>query len=206
MSDPLALADWRRSVFDLYRDIRDHADPAAAHALWRETKDRLFHTHAVSPLDADARSGFGGLRYYDYDPALRHVVEVEPASGPMRDVPVGADGMVRYSPLARTSGLEAAFGSELTLYWIAGYGGGLFLPFRDATCGTETFGAGRYLLDTIKGADLGQEGNALILDFNFAYNPSCSYSDAWVCPLSPVENTLSECVRGGERLMSASPA
>lgn len=87
----------------------------------------------------------------------------------------------------------------LELYWLDGYGGGIFLPFKDATSGTETYGGGRYLLDTVKGADLGARGDRLILDFNFAYNPSCSYDPRWVCPLSPPQNHLALRVEAGER-------
>jgi uncharacterized protein len=83
-----------------------------------------------------------------------------------------------------------------------GYSGGLFLPFRDATSGNETYGAGRYLLDTAKGADLGGDAASweLLLDFNLAYNPSCAYEPHWNCPLAPPENTLRQAVRVGERL------
>jgi uncharacterized protein (DUF1684 family) len=113
---------------------------------------------------------------------------------------VGRDGEVELRPFARTRGLEPHLGKELTLYWIAGYGGGVFLPFRDGTSGTTTFTGGRYLLDTIKGADLGwASGGRIILDFNFAYNPSCSYSDDWVCPLAPPDNVCLLPVPAGER-------
>lgn len=88
---------------------------------------------------------------------------------------------------------------ELGLYWLEGYGGGLFLPFHDDTNGTETYGGGRYLLDTVKGADLGVEDGRLILDFNFAYNPSCAYDSQWSCPLAPPENRLPIALRAGER-------
>jgi uncharacterized protein (DUF1684 family) len=88
---------------------------------------------------------------------------------------------------------------ELELYWLDAYGGGLFVPFADATSGTETYGAGRYLLDTVKGADLGVENGRLVLDFNLAYNPSCSYDPRWACPLSPPANRLAVPVRAGER-------
>ena len=92
---------------------------------------------------------------------------------------------------------------RLGLYWIEGYGGGLFLPFRDATNGTETYGAGRYVLDGVKSADLG--GNAatgtLIIDFNFAYHPSCAFDSRWACPLAPPENRLDTPIRAGERLV-----
>jgi uncharacterized protein (DUF1684 family) len=88
----------------------------------------------------------------------------------------------------------------LALYWFEGYGGGLWLPFSDASCGTETYGGGRYLSDTIKGADLGISGSEILLDFNFAYNPSCAYDDRWSCPLSPSENRLPFAVNAGERM------
>jgi uncharacterized protein (DUF1684 family) len=104
-------------------------------------------------------------------------------------------------PFARTAGLRQRLGDELTLYWIGGYGGGVFLPFKDATSGRETYGGGRYLLDTIKSADLGTTADgAVILDFNFAYNPSCAYSDRWTCPLAPAANQLPAAVRAGERM------
>ena len=89
---------------------------------------------------------------------------------------------------------------RLALHWLEGYGGGLFLSFRDATSGRETYGACRYLLDTVKGADLGIDGERLVLDFNFAYQPSCSYDPAWACPLAPPDNRLAVPVLAGERL------
>ena len=67
---------------------------------------------------------------------------------------------------------------------------GVFLPFLDETNRSETYGGGRYLLDTIKGADLGREGERLVIDFNYAYNPSCAYNSRWQCPLAPQENWL----------------
>jgi uncharacterized protein (DUF1684 family) len=73
------------------------------------------------------------------------------------------------------------------------------VPLRDATAGTTTYGAGRYLLDTVKGADLGMEGDRLVLDFNFAYNPSCAYDPRWVCPLAPPPNRLDVAIEAGER-------
>lgn len=196
----LSLWDWRRRVTDLYGEIR-HARPEAGWQLWRETRDTLFREHPQTPLEADQRTGFAGLPLYDYDPALRFVVGTRPvADRAARRVEAGRDGALTMKPFATTDGLAAIFGIELTLFWIGGYGGGVFLPFRDATCGRETYGGGRYLLDTIKGADLGRGPDGrLILDFNFAYNPSCSYSDLWICPLSPPENTLPVAIRAGEK-------
>ena len=89
--------------------------------------------------------------------------------------------------------------AQLSLFWVQGYGGGLFLPFTDRTKRTETFGGGRYLYDTIKGVDLGVDEHEILLDFNFAYNPSCAYNDRWVCPLAPQENDLNLTILAGEK-------
>ena len=89
----------------------------------------------------------------------------------------------------------------LELYWLQGYGGGIFLPFGDTTNGHETYGSGRYLLDSVKGADLGMAGERMVLDFNFAYNPSCSYDPRWACPLTPRENRLPIEIAAGERTL-----
>jgi uncharacterized protein len=85
---------------------------------------------------------------------------------------------------------------------MAGYAGGLFIPFRDATNGGQTYGAGRYLVDAAKSADLGGDParNSLIIDFNFAFQPSCAFDPRWACPLAPPENRLDLPVRAGERL------
>ncbi|AMJ62047.1 DUF1684 domain-containing protein [Bosea sp. PAMC 26642] len=195
-----ALQDWRRQVVDLYAAIRA-LPPAQGLAQWRTIRDRLFREHSQSPLSVARRAQFGGIGYFPHDPALRFEVGLAAAAG--REairIEAGKDGTMTLLPYALTQGLAAPLGRELTLYWIEGYGGGTFLPFGDATNGDETFAGGRYLLDTIKGADLGRtpEGK-LILDFNFAYYPSCAYSEAWVCPLSPFENRLPAAVRGGER-------
>ena len=138
---------------------------------------------------------------FGYDPALRFAVGLTPMAGASFAVSAGGDGEVLLRPFAVTDGLAGPLGRELTLFWIGGYGGGAFLPFTDATSGRESYGGGRYLLDTIKGADLGEDGaGRTVLDFNFAYNPSCSYSDRYVCPLAPPQNRLPAAVRAGERL------
>ena len=89
----------------------------------------------------------------------------------------------------------------LELMWNEAYGGGIFVPFTDETTGVTTYGGGRYILDTVKGADLGSntEARTLVLDFNFAYNPSCSYDPGWACPLAPPGNALPLALTGGER-------
>ncbi len=198
--DELDLLDWKRRVFALYAGVRASADPEPAWHGWRAAKDELFRTHPQSPLPEEQRAAFTGLPYYDYDPALRVLAEVEPADE-ARILITGSGE--EPTPFRRFA--TAVFDLEddprrLALYWLEAYGGGVFLPFGDATSGSETYGAGRYLLDTVKGADLGTQDGQLVLDFNFAYNPSCSYDPRWACPLTPPENRLPVEIRGGERL------
>lgn len=196
------LADWRRRVNDLYSEIRAIPDPAAAWRVWHETKSALYRDHAMSPIPDAQRDTFREIDVYSYDPGLRFAVTITPVkAGLMESASLGQDGALRYTAIGRTRGLAEALGGELMIYWIEGYGGGLFVPFKDATSGSETYGGGRYILDAIKGADLGEDAEGrLILDFNFAYNPSCALNDAYVCPLSPPANTLPNPVRGGEKL------
>jgi hypothetical protein len=195
-----SLHDWRRQVADLYATVRA-LPPEDGWRHWRQVRDRLFGGHVQSPLAATRRGQFPGVPCFPYDPALRFEAALAPAiDRDTIEIEAGKDGLMTFVPYALTDGLAATLGKELTLYWIQGYGGGVFLPFGDATNGRETFAGGRYLLDTIKSADLGTtpDGN-VILDFNFAYYPSCAYSEAWVCPLSPIENRVAVAIRAGER-------
>jgi uncharacterized protein (DUF1684 family) len=201
-----SLWDWRRRVAALYGAVRAQADPTAAWRLWRETRDRLFADHKQTPLDLPRRALFSGIPYFPYDARFRFAVALEPLVAGVPEpeqAQAGKDGLLELVPFATTRGLAAPLGRELTLYWIAGYGGGVFLPFRDETSGTETFAGGRYLIDSVKGADLGERDGRLILDFNFAYNPSCSYSERWVCPLAPPANRLPAAITAGEAISDA---
>ena len=195
-----ALWDWRRRIADLYAAVRADPDREQAWARWRHEREALFAAHPESPLGPEARPGFT-LPCFAYDPAWRLIAGLVATEAPMRSVPAGADGVVQLRPFAHTDGLATTLGRELTLFWIEGYGGGVFLPFADATSGQETYGGGRYLLDTIKGADLGATTDGqTVFDFNFAYAPSCAWSPRWVCPLAPAENRLAVPIRAGERV------
>lgn len=195
----LALADWRRRVASLYAAVRAAPQPSDAWTRWRAGRDALFRAHPCSPL-ADA-AGHSALLFAPYDPTWRFTVGVTPVpSSSARRADGGADGAITFRPFAKTRGLRERLGTELTLFWIEGYGGGVFLPFRDRSNGRGSYGGGRYLLDGVKGADLGTDtAGRLIVDFNFAYNPSCAYSAEWVCPLSPPENRLSVDIPVGEQ-------
>ncbi len=198
----LDLADWRRRVGDLYR----LSGPDAL-TRFRHGRDELFRTHPQSPLSEEARTRFTGLRYFDHDPSYQIRVRVEPADAgdPLEIDTGGEDGVITYR---RAGWLRFGLGGQdyrLTVFSLVGYGGGLFLPFRDATSGTQTYGGGRYLFDTVKNTDglvldLTVGSPNVTIDFNFAYNPSCVYDARWACPLAPRENWLAVPVRAGEKM------
>jgi uncharacterized protein len=200
MLEEFTLLDWKRRIFDLYASIRADPDSEGAWHRWRVTRDELFRTHPQSPVPGEERSSFAGLPYFDYDPAFRVLATVEGTEPALREIATSGERPYAFRRFARA---RFALGEEeqtLDLFWLEGYGGGLFLSLADATSGRETYGACRYLFDTVKGADLGESRGCLVLDFNFAYNPSCSYDSRWVCPLAPPENRLRVPLRAGERL------
>ena len=163
----------------------------AALLEFRREKDRFFKDHPQSPIPD--RDHFEGLRYFPPAADLVFTVTPEPADG--TQVVVGtSDGdtrLYRRALLARVT--IAGTPVNLTLYTTPGHGHGYFLPFRDATSGRESYGAGRYL-------DLEpNDDGSITIDFNYSYNPSCAYDDAYSCPLPPQENWLDVPVRAGEQ-------
>ena len=196
----LELMEWKRAVASLYASVRATDDPRSAWEEWRRVRDELFKHHPQSPIPADKRVTFAGIPSYDYDPAFRVAADLSPADDARTEIATSGDDPYVFRRIATAAFELSGARQTLSVFWLEGYGGGLFVSFRDATSGAETYGAGRYLLDTVKGADLGMDGPRLVLDFNFAYNPSCSYDPRWVCPLAPPENRLDLPVRAGERL------
>ena len=159
---------------------------------FRAEKDDFFASHPQSPLTADQKRTFSGLRYFEENPALRldvdvelipgrDVIQVQTSTGDIREY-------IRHGRFKFTvDGVEA----ELTIYEADH---GFFLPFVDSLAGQETYPAGRYL-----------EPEAISptrfhMDFNLAYNPYCAYNEAFSCPLTPLENRLKVPVRAGEKV------
>ena len=207
-ADRAWLADWRRQVSELYAEVRAIAatDPGIALAHWRAVREQLYRQHPQSPVPPEARDAFRAV-HFEHDPGLRFEVAVEPAPPPAPgalalELPNSGADTLSFSRLGRIAIPFTEGERTLSVFWMAGYAGGLFIPFRDATNGTETYGAGRYLVDGAKSADLGGDAAAgtLIIDFNFAIQPSCAFDPRWACPLAPAENRLDIAVRAGERL------
>jgi hypothetical protein len=220
-ADRLWLADWRRRVAALYAEVRDVGarDPHGAWERWRRERESLYRGHPQSPVPAAERDAFHAS-HWPYDDRLRWTLGVGE-----EEPPQGLAGMIGGSLGGPIGGLSIALPNSgadtlafdrvgrlalphpdgrasLDLFWMRGYAGGLFLPFLDATSGVETYGAGRYLLDTAKGADLGGDPAAgtLVVDLNFAFHPSCAFDPKWACPLAPPGNRLATRVEAGERL------
>jgi uncharacterized protein len=190
----LDVLDWRRRTAALYDRVRTEAHPFVAHAGWAATREDLFRTHPASPL----RPGADPPPVVPYDPRWRAEVALEPAAAERIEVPTGTDGVV---PFERVGVLRTPWG-DLDAWWLASYGGGLWVPVRDRSSGRTSYGGGRYLLDTVKGADLGSAADGrLVLDLNFLYAPSCAHDEAWACPLAPPGNVLDVRVDAGELLV-----
>ena len=194
----LTLLDWRRRVAALYAGARAADDPEAGWNAWRAGREALIASHPDSPLGAAALEAFPGIPVAPYDPALRFDVPVDTDVDPeRREVPTAADGVVVLDRIGRVT-LGGV--GRLDVWGVGGSGGGVFLPLRDGSAGSTTDGGGRYLLDTIKGADLGGTDGRLVVDLNFAYHPSCTYDPRWTCPLAPAGNVVDTAVAAGEQL------
>ncbi|MEA1904018.1 MAG: DUF1684 domain-containing protein [Actinomycetota bacterium] len=198
MSDIADLWDYRRQVSDAYAAARTGQPSRETWLWWRGERDRLFSTHPQSPIED--QGSFDALPYFEYDARWRVVATFEPFEAVDEAIAHSGDGSTEFkkvgSLLFEVDGEPATLGA----FWLDSYGGGMFVPFRDPTNGSATYGGGRYLLDTVKGADLGSEGDRVIMDFNYAYHPSCVHSDRWSCPLAPPENRLEVAIEAGERL------
>ncbi len=209
MADYLALYDYRVRVAAFYRE-RNQAllageDAATVLQRFRAKRDQLFATHSQSALDEEQRREFQGLRYFPYNPAMRFAVTIDTQVEPTQQtIAMNAQEEMRMTKVGEVHFTVENTLIALSLYWLNVYGGGLFLPFRDVTCPAQSYGGGRYLFDTMKGSDPVPEADDrddkhVVLDFNYAYNPSCAYNDLWVCPLAPIENRLHVPIPAGEQ-------
>jgi len=205
MTDYQELVDYRRAVSNIYAGMRGETagsppDHAARSQRFRTERDALFKHHPQSPLSESQKERFSGLSYFDHDPSFRFTLPVEYNVEPgILEITLRDDGPLRLRRFGRVRFRVEDDELTLSLFWISGYGGGVLLPFKDLTSASETYGGGRYLLDTIKHADLGSENGRLVIDFNYAYNPSCAYNPRWDCPLTPLENDLPVRIAAGEK-------
>jgi uncharacterized protein len=196
----LELADWRRRVAELYAAIRADDDPERAHKRWRAVRDELIATHPQSPAPPGDPVRAAGVPYWPYDESLRFELPLLPAAEhELIAIPTDQTDTTTLRLLGSVE-IPAPVDARVSVWWLRQYAGGLFLPLRDGTAGETSYGGGRYLLDSAKGADLGGGPDTLVIDLNFLYHPSCRYNPAWQCPLAPPGNVIDAPVRAGERL------
>lgn len=197
----LELLDWRRRVADVFGEVRRRGTSETTWQWWRDARDELFATHPASPIPPEHRAAFAGIPVFPYDPALRlglvAVADAEPVTSEIAHSSTGTTPARRFGTLPLTLG---GVTYPLSVFWLDVYGGGVFLALRDATNGGSTYGGGRYLLDTVKSADLGGDPGHLEIDLNFAYHPSCVHDPAWSCPLAPPDERVGVAIEAGERL------
>ena len=176
----LSLINWRREIFSIYNEVRSEKDGIVAWNKWKDKREKLFKCHPESPtFNPKKKLRFNDvpvLHSYNKKFSLFSKFEVI-SNSEIIQLNTDDNSITRLKPFIKTTNLKNHLGIELTIFKIEGYGGGLFLPFTDAGCksGSVHYRGGRYLIDTIKGADLGEfKTDELRLDFNFSYNPSCS--------------------------------
>jgi uncharacterized protein (DUF1684 family) len=201
------LIGWRHKVAAIYEQVRTvhEDDPRAAWELFRRERDRLYREHPCSAFAPGRRDRFEGFRYYDYDPAFCVEGEIDHTVEETSFVAHISEGALSHRRIATARFWLAGRERALDMFWLDIYGGGLWIPVGDRTNGASSYGGGRYLFDTAKGANLGisADGASIRLDFNFLYPPSCALNPAWVCPLCPPQNRLALPIEAGEMHDSA---
>lgn len=160
----------------------------------RAAKDDAFRFDPGSPIPLYERDAFAGLSYYPPDERFRVVVPLVEERPVRLDIERSAGDVVPYIRRGHLPFKVPMGQGKLALYESNGHA---FVPFRDATSGRETYGAGRYL------DPLQQDDGRYVLDFNQAYYPFCAYNEAYSCPFPPPENWLTFAIPAGERNASA---
>ena len=160
----------------------------------RRGKDEFFKLSPESPIPTESRDAFSGLAYFEPNSALIFTVRPTPVEPTPETIETTTGEARTYHRIATATIEVESTDVTLALYW-TGHDS-LFLPFRDATSGKESYGAGRYL-------DIEpDEDGSIIIDFNYAYAPFCAYSDRYSCVLPPTENWMSVSIEAGERNLS----
>ena len=201
----LSLVNWRREIFEIYSDIRRESNGKMAWEKWRVKREELFKHHPESPTFniKSIPGSYAQPILYPYNPNFCLSSQYKfLESSEILELITDDNSITRIQPFLKTTNLFEKLNIELTIFKILGYGGGLFMPFFDIGCSSkgDNYEGGRYLIDTIKGADLGESRkNELRLDFNFSYNPSCSYNSKWTCPIIKHYNIIPVLIDAGEK-------
>ena len=157
---------------------------------FRNRKDEFLKNGAESPIPVEERSSFSGLKYFPENPTLRFGVPLAQVPEEKIEFETSSGEKKIFQRIGKLDFSVEGQPAQLTLYQAES--GSYFLPFRDATSGPETYGAGRYL-------EVEEKDGKIDLNFNYAYNPYCAYTSGYSCPLPPMENWLKVPIAAGEK-------
>jgi uncharacterized protein (DUF1684 family) len=160
--------------------------------------DDFYTDSTTSPLSPEERTAFHGHEFFRYNPEMAVEANIEVLENePWFNMATSSGVSRAYRRYAKATFELRGQTLELFLYQskrlmaMEEYQDHLFLPFMDKTTGVSTYGTGRFM-DITK-----PEGSTMILDFNYAYNPYCAYTDGYSCPITPKENYIDIEVNAG---------
>lgn len=154
----------------------------------------------TSPLQKQARETFKGIHFFSVN--LECVVKakfVRTSNEKIFAMPTSGNITKKYVKFGEAQFMLIGKQYKLNVYQSIDlasqrkYRNYLFIPFRDATSGKETYGGGRYIDLTVPQTD------SITINFNLAYQPYCAYTEGYNCPIPPRENYLSAKIEAGVR-------
>lgn len=170
---------------------------------FRHHRDEYFGQDEHSPLTPEQREGFAGLAYFDPNPEMALILELDTSGATVGErIMLGTtDGTAKEFIRAGTIAISVAPNESPATFTVFKEPdrGRFYLPFRDGTAGDETYAVGRYLDPQAR------PDGRLIVDFNYAYNPYCAYGDGWSCPIPPRENITPVRIEAGEKTFPLRP-
>jgi uncharacterized protein len=161
----------------------------------RADRDAFLAEHYASPIPEEHRAAFGGLEYFPPDQAWEIKGHFEPTDPHKVSIPSTTGTESPYTMVGLA--VLRIGGDSYRLMVLDDGDGGMFVPFRDATSGLESYGGGRYVRIEP------QRDGSVTVDFNAAKNPWCVYDEEFVCPLPPAGNWISEPIPAGEKMYEA---
>jgi len=170
---------------------------------FRKNKNRAWKEDTESPLREDQRREFKGLNYFPPNPSLSFELDLDkniPDVGKKVIIKTtGGDEQVYLRAGKVTFSVEGKVVEAIVFEDPKQEQFQYYLLFRDQTTGKETYENGRMLQIPKKSLPAGRQGDQLVIDFNYAYNPYSSYNDNWDCPITPKENVLPVAIKAGEK-------
>jgi uncharacterized protein len=164
----------------------------------REMKNEFMARHPESPFVA-GRVPFHELRYFPIEARFRVRATLRRRSSPEEAyLRTNRDNQAVMRYLGDLEFEVEGRKLRLRVYHAGeGVGTSVFVPFRDATSGDDSYGPGRYLTLELT------ESDEYDLDFNRAFNPYCAYTDEYECGYPPAENDLPVPIAAGEKVWAA---